>query len=133
MANEAEARVLLIEDELRTAQFVSTGLELDGHEVVIAEDGDVGLFLAATEPFDLFVLDLAAPGASGLEILGRIRSSAGRDVPVIVLSEHDDRITRRACEDAGASAFVAKPLMVERLRERVKEQLARHRARAGNV
>jgi DNA-binding response OmpR family regulator len=128
-----EARVLLIEDELRTAQFVSTGLQLDGHEVVVAEDVDVGVFLAATEPFDLFVLDLALPGASGLEILGRIRSSAGDNAPVIVLSEHDDRITQRACEDAGASAFIAKPLIVESLRERVKEQLARHRARAGDV
>lgn len=128
-----EARVLLIEDELRTAEFVSMGLQLDGHEVVVAEDGDVGVFLAATEPFDLFVLDLALPGASGLEILGRIRSSAGDDTPVIVLSEHDDRITRRAFQDAGASAFIAKPLVVESLRERVKEQLARRRSRAGDV
>lgn len=128
-----EARVLLIEDELRTAEFVSMGLQLDGHEVVVAEDGDVGVFLAATEPFDLFVLDLALPGASGLEILGRIRSSAGDDTPVIVLSEHDDRITRRAFQDAGASAFIAKPLVVESLRERVKEQLARRRSPAGDV
>jgi DNA-binding response OmpR family regulator len=128
-----KARVLVIEDELRTAEFVSTGLQLDGHEVVVAEDAEVGLFLTTTEPFDLFVLDLTLPGASGLEILGRIRSRAGDDVPVIVLSEHDDRITRRACRDAGASAFLAKPLVVETLRERVEEQLARHPARTGDV
>lgn len=128
-----EARVLLIEDELRTAQFVSRGLGLDGHEVVVADDADVGVFLAATEPFDLLVLDLGLAAPSGLELLGRLRdTTAGHDTPVIVLGEHDDRITQRACQDAGAAAFIAKPLVVETLRERVKEQLVRHRVRAGN-
>jgi two-component system, OmpR family, response regulator AdeR len=126
-----EARVLLIEDELRTADFVATWLQLDGHDVVVAEDVDAGVLLAATEPFDAFVVDLALVGSSGLDVVGRIRDSAGEDAPVIVLSEHDDRITRRACLDAGASAFVVKPLMVETLRERLKEQLTRRRGATG--
>jgi DNA-binding response OmpR family regulator len=119
-----ETRVLVIEDELRTAQFVSSGLELDGYEVVVAEDGEVAVFLAATEPFDLFVLDLPAPAASGLEVLGRILSSAGDGAPVIVLSDDDDPGTRHTCREAGASAFIAKPLVVDDLRARVREQLA---------
>jgi DNA-binding response OmpR family regulator len=120
-----ETRVLLIEDELRTAQFVSSWLELDGHEVVVAEDGEVAVFLAATEPFDLFVLDLGLPAASGLEVLGRILSSARDGAPVIVVSADDDPGTRRACRAAGASAFIAKPLVVDDLRARVREQLGR--------
>jgi DNA-binding response OmpR family regulator len=118
-----ETRVLLIEDELRTAQFVSSGLESDGHEVVVAEDGEVAAFLAATEPFDLFVLDLPLPAASGLEVLRRIMSSARDGAPVIVLSADDDPSTRQACRAAGASAFIAKPLVVDDLRARVREQL----------
>jgi DNA-binding response OmpR family regulator len=118
-----KARVLLIEAELRIGEFVSDGLGLDGHEVVVAEDGEVGVFLAATELFDLIVLDLALPGASGLEILGRIRS-ARPDAPVIVLSERDDPDARRAWRLAGASVFIAKPLVIATLRARVNEQLA---------
>lgn len=119
-----QARILLIEAELRIAEFVSDGLGLDGHEVVVAEDGEVGVFLATTEPFDLVVLDLAVPPASGLELLERIRS-AHEDTPVIVLSQDDDPAARHASQAAGASEFLAKPLVVERLRGKVKEQLAR--------
>jgi DNA-binding response OmpR family regulator len=122
-----EARVLVIEDELRVAQFVSRGLGMDGHEVVVAEDGEVGVFLATTEPFDLVVLDVADPSAHWLEILERIRS-AHEEAPIIVLSEQDGPDARRVCEVAGASAFLAKPLVVESLRAKVKEQLARRHA-----
>jgi two-component system, OmpR family, response regulator MprA len=122
-----DARVLVIEDELRIAQFVSRGLGMDGYEVVVAEDGDVGVFLATTEPFDLVVLDVADPSAPWLEILERIRS-AREEAPIIVLSEHDGPDARRACEVAGASAFLAKPLVVETLRAKVREQLARRHA-----
>jgi DNA-binding response OmpR family regulator len=119
-----DARVLVIEDELRIAQFVSRGLGMDGYEVVVAEDGDVGVFLATTEPFDLVVLDVADPSAPWLELLERIRN-AREEAPVIVLSEHDGPDARHAWELAGASAFLAKPLVVESLRAEVKEQLAR--------
>jgi two-component system response regulator MprA len=121
-----DARVLVIEDELRIAQFVSRGLGMDGYEVVVAEDGDVGVFLATTEPFDLVVLDVADPSPPWLELLERIRSASKE--PIIVLSEHDGPDARRACEVAGASAFLAKPLVVETLRAKVKEQLARRHA-----
>jgi DNA-binding response OmpR family regulator len=120
------ARVLLVEDELRLAQVVASGLRRDGHEVVVAEDGEVGVFLAATEPFDLFVLDLPLDGDLGLAILREVRR-AREDAPVIVLSDRDDPGARRAFELAGASAFVARPLVVERLRASVNEQLARRR------
>src|SRR5688500_5624372 len=115
------ARVLLVEDELRLAQVVASGLRRDGHEVVVAEDGEVGVFLAATEPFDLFVLDLPLDGDRGLAILREVRR-AREDAPVIVLSDRDDPGARRAFERAGASAFVARPLVIERLRASVNEQ-----------
>jgi DNA-binding response OmpR family regulator len=120
------SRVLLIEEELRVADFVSSGLVLDGYEVVVAEDGEVGVFLATTEPFDLVVVDLALTAASGLDIVQRIKTS-GKDPPVIAVSERDDPDARRAVEFAGASAFIAKPLVVESLRASIKEQLARRR------
>jgi response regulator RpfG family c-di-GMP phosphodiesterase len=82
----AQSRVLLIEAEPRLADFVSSGLGLDGHEVVTAEDGEVGVFLAATEPFDLIVLDMAVTGAPAFELLERVRSARPK-TPVVVLGD----------------------------------------------
>jgi DNA-binding response OmpR family regulator len=115
-------RILLVEDEARIAEFVAKGLGHDGHDVVVAEDGDLGLFLATTEPFDAVVLDLALPGASGLEVLRTVHATRP-DMPVIVLSGLDDPTARRACLGAGASRFLAKPLVVDELRATVNAQL----------
>ena len=115
----APARVLVVEDEPRIAHFLAKALRLDGHEVVVAEDGEVGLFLGMTEPFDLAVLDLTLPGRSGLEVLTALRG-AHPLVPVLMLTGRDDPEARRACEQAGASDFLAKPLVVADLRERVR-------------
>jgi two-component system, OmpR family, response regulator len=117
-------RVLLLEDEPLVAQFVVRGLQLDGHQVVVAEDGEVGVFLAGTEPFDVFVLDLISPGMSDLELLDRLRD-AGVGTPVVVVSELDDPQARAACEGAGAAACLAKPLVVDELRAAVSTQLLR--------
>ena len=116
------ARVLVVEDEPRIAHFLGKALRLDGHEVVVAEDGEVGLFLALTEPIDLAVLDLTLPGRSGLEVLTALRQQR-TDVPVLMLTGRDDPAARRACRDAGASAFLAKPLVVADLRREVRTLL----------
>ena len=119
------ARILLVAGDPRTAEFVAKGLGSDGHEVVVAEDAEVAVFLAATEPYDLIVFDVALESGGGLELLeGNL--GAPHTAPVIVLSERDDPDARRAWEDAGASAFVARPLDLPSLRARVNEQLARH-------
>lgn len=121
-----KSRILLIEDEVRTADVVSSDFAVDGYEVVVAEDAEVGAFLATTEPFDLIVLDLALSGPSDLDLVQRIRS-ASDDAPLIVVSERDDPEAREECEHAGAAAFIAKPLVVESLLAKVREQLARRR------
>ena len=116
-------RVLLVEDELRIAEFVAQALRRDGHDVVVAEDGEVGLFLASIEPFDAVVLDLALPGTSGLDVLKEIRAEYA-DLPVVVLTGHDDPASRRTCLAAGASCFVAKPLVVADFRATVSALLS---------
>jgi DNA-binding response OmpR family regulator len=124
------ARVLLLQDELRLGEVVASGLRRDGHEVVVAEDGEVGVFLASTEPFDLFVLDLPLDGEPALELLRQVRSAC-EDAPVIVLSARDDPGARRVFEAAGASAFMPRPLVIARLRARVNEQLEQFARREG--
>ena len=114
----APARVLVVEDEPRIAHFLGKALRLDGYEAVTAEDGDVGLFLAMTEPFDLVVLDLTLPGRSGLEVLSTL-SRDRSELPVLMLTGRDDPAARRTCREAGAKGFLAKPLVVADLRAEV--------------
>lgn len=121
----AARRVLLVEDEPRIAEFVAKALRRDGHDVVLAEDGEVGLFLASIESFDAVVLDLALPGTSGLDVLKEIRAHYP-DLPVVMLTGHDDPASRRACLAAGASHFVPKPLVVEEFRATVSALLDGH-------
>lgn len=122
MTGPSGRRVLVVEDEPRIAGFLVKGLGLDGHEVVVAEDGEVGLFLGLTEPFDAVVLDLTLPGRPGLEVLrGLLEHTPG--LPVIMLTGRDDPAARRACEQAGAAGFLAKPLVVADLRAQVQELL----------
>ncbi len=123
-------RVLLVEDEARIAQFVAKGLAATGLDVTVAEDGDVGAFLAATEPYDLILLDLGLPGTPGIEILRLVR----RDRPatqVILLTAADEPLARRAGLAAGATEYLTKPFVFEDLCALVRRLLGlgQHAAR----
>ena len=121
----ASAHILLLAADPRTAEFIGKGLGSDGHEVVVAEDAEVAAFLAATEPYDLIVLDVSTQIDGELAFLEQNRDGP-HAAPVIVVSERDDPDARRTWESAGASAFVPRPLDLPSLRTRVNEQLARH-------
>lgn len=104
-------RVLVVEDHPGIARVVAAALRRDGYEVVIAEDGEVGLFLARTESYDAVVLDLNLPGRSGLELLAGIAAER----PVVVLTCNDDPRTRQRCLELGARCFMTKPFAVTEL------------------
>jgi DNA-binding response OmpR family regulator len=123
-ARPGAARVLLVEDDARIAQIVTKALAGDGIEVVLAEDGEVAVFLAGSEPFDGIVLDLGLPGRSGLEVLRIIRRQQ-TDLPVVVLTGRDQPEARQACESAGDSGFLTKPFAVDELRAVVSGLLRR--------
>lgn len=124
----AGSRLLLIEDEERIAQFLVKGLTREGYDIVVAEDGDVGLFLAATERFDAVILDMGLPGIPGIEVLEQIHHRHP-SVPVIMLTGHDEPSARRRCLSAGASGFVTKPLIFTEFRTLLSEQLGEARNR----
>jgi two-component system, OmpR family, copper resistance phosphate regulon response regulator CusR len=123
-ADDRRPRVLVVEDEARIAEFLERGLSDDGYEVVVAQDGEVGLFLATTDDVDFVVLDLGLPDASGLDVLEQLRTNRP-NLPVIVLTGHDAPEIRERCLQAGAAAFVMKPLVLEELRTIVRGALAR--------
>ena len=77
--------ILVIEDEAQLCSSIAEGLRLDGYEVDACMDGNEGLELCLTEPFDLILLDLNLPGMDGLSILQQLRTE-NSSTPVIILS-----------------------------------------------
>jgi DNA-binding response OmpR family regulator len=122
-----ERRLLLVEGELRTADFLARGFSSLGIEVTVAEDDEVAGFLAATERFDAVVLDLGLSIASGRDLLRLLRVERPA-TPVIVLTASDEPESRRAILAVGASECITKPFALEDLRERVRACIGRAQA-----
>ena len=112
-------RILLIEDDRATADYVAKGLTEDGHVVDVARDGKQGLFLALNEPFDVVVTDRMVPGPDGLTIIRALRASGVR-TPVLVLTALGEVDRRVDGLDAGADDYLAKPFAFAELRARIR-------------
>ena len=112
-------RILLIEDDRATADYVAKGLTEDGHVVDVAREGKQGLFLALNEPFDVVVTDRMVPGPDGLTIIRALRASGVR-TPVLVLTALGEVDRRVEGLDAGADDYLAKPFAFAELRARVR-------------
>jgi len=102
-------KVLLVEDNERVANFVKKGLVEAGHTIDHADNGRDGMFLAASEPYDVIVMDRLLPGGiDGLGIIAALRKS-GSKVPILILSalsEVDERI--RGLQ-SGGDDYLVKP------------------------
>jgi len=84
-------------------------LELDGYLVVTAVDGETGLSLAENFVPDLIVLDIALPGMDGLDLRDAIRAKDRfREIPILILTNHDDPETEKRSLELGARQFLSK-------------------------
>ena len=113
-------RVLIVEDERKLAQMLSSALEAEHYDVVVAATGEDGFYRANAELFDLVVLDLMLPGRSGLEILQTLRQRHV-ETPVLILTARDGVEDRVLGLDRGADDYLVKPFALP--------ELARCRAR----
>lgn len=118
------ARILLVEDEEKLAQFVKLELTTEGYEVKVALDGMTGLTQARESKPDLIILDWMLPGLTGLELCRRLRQT-GDKVPVILLTAKDEVRDRVEGLDAGADDYMVKPFSIEELLARVRAHLRR--------
>jgi DNA-binding response OmpR family regulator len=134
MSRSAEAqsplprkRILLIEDEEDLAQSVKYHLEREGgFAVVAAPSGERGLAAARETPFDLVLLDLMLPGASGLEVCRALRAQpATARVPVVILTARVEEADRIVGLEVGADDYVTKPFSMRELLARVRAHLRR--------
>jgi two-component system copper resistance phosphate regulon response regulator CusR len=118
-------RILVIEDDLKTAQAIRQGLRGDGYEASVASSGDEGLRQLASGGFDLVVLDWMLPGRDGIEILRGLRAKGPK--PLVILLTARDAVEDRVLGlDTGADDYLIKPFAFAELLARVRVLLRRN-------
>ncbi len=121
-------RLLLVEDNRDILANLADYLALKGYETDCAQDGLTGLHLAATNPYDLIVLDVMLPGMDGYTLCRRLREGERRDTPVIMLTARDALDDRLQGFGSGADDYVTKPFALPELAARIEAVLKRTRA-----
>ena len=117
-------KILIVEDEQKTGDYLKQGLTESGFVSELAVNGVDGLHLALTGDFDLLVLDVMLPGLSGWQVLERLRQS-GKDMPVLFLTARDQVEDRVKGLELGADDYLVKPFAFSELLARVRTLLRR--------
>ena len=118
-------KVLLVEDEPNICNLVSTMLENDGYQALVAQTCAMARTMYASHVPDLVILDLGLPDGDGLEFLAGVRRDAL--TPIIVLSARSDESDKVNALDAGANDYVTKPFGSAELMARVRSALRNSR------
>lgn len=117
-------RILVADDQPANRMVLRRLLEKAGHRPHVVDDGDDVLVALEAQTFDAVITDLHMPGADGLDIIRQTRfmeAGSGRRTPFIVLTADATADAREACIKAGAFAYMTKPIVVERLLEKLVE------------
>ena len=124
-------KLLLVEDNERVSQFVLKGLAEAGHTADHADNGRDGLFLAASEPYDVIVMDRMLPGGiDGLGIIAALRK-AGKQTPILILSALSDVDERIRGLKSGGDDYLTKPFAFGELLARVDALTRRSQGSSG--
>jgi len=120
------ARILVIDDDAEMLELIRVVLERRGeHQVIRSADGAEGVALAVADPPDLAIVDIMMPGVTGHDVCRQLRAHpATAKMPIIVLTARGQPIDRQAAMDAGATDFIAKPVPLSELLEKVNSVLA---------
>jgi two-component system alkaline phosphatase synthesis response regulator PhoP len=118
------SRILVVEDNANLAYGLATSLGLEGHEVVLAEDGAAGLRAAREQSPDLVILDLMLPGMDGYRVLAALREG-GETAPVLILTARGAEADKVQGFRLGADDYVTKPFGLAELLARVGALLRR--------
>ncbi|MCA9751640.1 MAG: response regulator [bacterium] len=103
-------RILIVDDDPNMCLLVRFNLERRGWQVVTADDGLQGLELALNEPFDVVILDVMLPGASGFEVCAGIRRKhPASKLPVLLLTARSQMDDFETASNVGATDYVMKP------------------------
>jgi two-component system copper resistance phosphate regulon response regulator CusR len=122
-------KILIVEDEKKTAAYLRKGLTENGFAVEVAGEGEAGLDLARRGDFDLVILDVMLPGRDGWAILADLRQ-AGSRTPVLFLTARDAVQDRVKGLELGADDYLVKPFAFAELLARVRSVLRRSAPRS---
>jgi two-component system, OmpR family, copper resistance phosphate regulon response regulator CusR len=117
-------RILIVEDEPKTANAIRNGLRGEAYDAVVARTGEEGFFVLNAESFDLVVLDWMLPGRDGIEILKTLRAR-GTKTPVLLLTARDAIEDRVLGLESGADDYLVKPFAFAELLARIRALLRR--------
>lgn len=124
-------RVLVVEDEKKTASFIRKALQSEGHAVDVLHDGTLALAAIATTPFDVVVLDVMLPGRDGLSVVRQMREK-NNATPVLLLTARGEVGEKVEGLNAGADDYLSKPFALNELIARVRA-LGRRNGEAKSV
>ncbi len=113
------AKILIIEDEIGISNFLTQGLEEEGYEIAVANNGLSGLEMAFNSGADLILLDWMLPKMSGIEVCKKIREK-NKQVPILFLTARDTIQETIEGLKEGANDYIKKPFSFEELLERIK-------------
>ena len=116
-------RVLIVEDEPKTGDYLKKGLTEHGYAVEVARTGTDGLHLAIESDFDLILLDVMLPGLNGWQVLEKLREK--KETPVLFLTARDQVDDRVKGLELGADDYLVKPFAFSELLARVRALLKR--------
>jgi two-component system OmpR family response regulator len=117
-------RVLVVEEDVATSDFLAKGLREEGYTVEQVADGRDGVYLAATSTFDVLVMDRARPGLSGLSLVKALRRAAVQ-TPILILSSLNHLDDRVKGLRAGADDYLTKPYGLSELHARIENLIGR--------
>jgi two-component system OmpR family response regulator len=125
-------RILVAEDDVKSAGLVVQGLTAEGYAVDLARDGDEAIWLAQSHPYDVMVVDVMMPAKDGFTVVRHLRRK-NILTPVIFLTARGEVEDRVRGLDAGGDDYLVKPFSLAELHARLRAILRRQRAQPTNV
>jgi len=119
-------KILIVEDEKRLAALLKKGLEENAFAIDLCFDGEEGLYMAETFPYDAVILDVMLPKVDGFTVLGRLREK-GIEVPVLMLTARGEVENRVKGLNIGADDYLAKPFDFAELLSRLTAIIRRNK------
>ncbi len=117
------ASILIVEDDSTVREMLALNLKAEGHEVMTAADGEIGLAAARESPHDLIVLDVMLPKLDGLSICRLIRKDS--NVPILMLTARGTEVDKIVGLESGADDYIVKPFSLGEFLARVRALLRR--------
>jgi len=115
-----KVRILVVEDHHKIANSIKKGLQQESFAVDVAFDGEQGFDLAATEDYDVIILDLMLPKMDGLTVCKKLREEENIHTPILILTAKGDINDRVKGLNSGADDYLAKPFAFSELLARIR-------------